>query len=128
MAEFVENLDRINILGDESPGALWRYKTDGGNSTDVRIFDDPDIIINYTVWADIESLKAYTYQSAHVEFLRRRREWFVALSDWPVIVLWWVASGERPALGEAKRRLEMLRDEGPTSNAFTFRDSFPAPS
>ena len=39
MAEFVDNLNRINSLGDQSPGCVWRYSTDSGHSMDERIFD-----------------------------------------------------------------------------------------
>lgn len=128
MSGFVDNLDRINALGDDSPGWIWRYSTDSGNSMDERIFDDPDIALNFTIWEDVESLKDYTYRSEHKDFLRRRREWFVEMPEWPIVVLWWVPAGIIPTLSEAKARLVQLRDNGPTFEAFTFREAFPPPS
>ncbi len=127
MAEFVDNLDRINGLGDASPGWVWRYSTDSGNSMDERIFDDPDIALNFTIWEDVDSLRAYTYKSDHKDFLRRRREWFVDMPEWPIVVMWWVPAGTIPTLAEAKLRLEQLRDHGPDQDAFTFRQTYPAP-
>lgn len=128
MVDFVNNLDPINTLGDESPGWVWRYSTDSGNSMDERIFDDESIALNYTIWEDVESLHHYTYGTEHKDFLRRRREWFVPLPEWPIVVLWWVPAGTIPPLSEAKTRLTELRDNGPTETAFTFREHFPAPS
>src|SRR5262249_25008491 len=61
----------------------------------------------------------------HVGFLRRRAEWFEKL-DGPPTVLWWVPTGRRPTLVEAKRRLELLAELGPTAEAFTFAHPFSA--
>ena len=127
MAEFVDNLNRINSLGDQSPGCVWRYSTDSGHSMDERIFDDPDIALNFTIWEDVASLKEYTYRSEHKDFLRRRRNWFVEMPEWPIVVLWWIPAGTIPTLAEAKNRLEHLRDQGPTPEAFTFREAYPPP-
>ena len=128
MAGFVDNLDPVNRLGDESPGFVWRHQTDDGDSTAERIFDDHDILLNYTVWESVEALQAFTYKSAHTDFLRQRRQWFVPLDDWPVLVLWWIRAGERPSLEEAKARLHRLRDQGPSPEAFTFRHPFDPPA
>jgi len=128
MAEFMENLDKINGLGRESPGFLWLHATEDGNSTSVRIFDDPDMLLNLSVWESVEAIKAYTYKSDHTDFLRRRREWFKPLDGWPVIALWWVPEGHIPSLEEAKERLTLLRDNGPTEQAFTFRTTFDPPA
>ena len=40
MAGFVERLDALNALADASPGFVWRYQTEEGNATEVRVFDD----------------------------------------------------------------------------------------
>jgi hypothetical protein len=37
-----------------------------------------------------------------------------------------VPAGHRPTLGEAKRRLEMLAELGPTAEAFTFAHAYSA--
>jgi uncharacterized protein DUF3291 len=125
MADFVANLDRINALAETSPGFIWRLKTEEGNATALRPLGD-DIIVNMSVWADIESLNRYVYGSAHVEIMRRRREWFERMAD-AYMALWWVAAGHRPTLPEALARLEALKQNGPTHEAFTFRHAYPAP-
>jgi hypothetical protein len=124
MADFVANLDRVNALGDASPGFVWRLQDESGAATSIRAFEDPRIIVNLTVWSSIEALREYAYRSAHVEVFRRRREWFTPL-DGPSLVLWWVPAGHRPTVAEAKERLEHLASDGPTAAAFTLKATFP---
>jgi hypothetical protein len=126
MAEFVANLDRINALAEASPGFVWRLQTAEGNATSIRPFEDENIAVNMSVWRDIESLNAFVFRSAHIEILRRRREWFLKMNE-AFLVLWWVPRGHRPSIQEAIVRLELLRTNGPTPEAFTFRQSFPPP-
>ena len=125
LADFVANLDRINKLADDSPGFVWRLQTEEGDATELRPLGE-NTIINLTVWRDIEALKDYVYRSAHVEFMRRRKEWFERMSD-AYMVLWWVRAGHIPTLQEAIARLEHLRQHGPSAHAFTFRKAFAAP-
>jgi Domain of unknown function (DUF3291) len=126
VADFVDNLERINGLGDASPGFVWRLQTEDGDATAVRAFDDETVIINLTVWASIEALADFVYRSGHVEFLRRKREWFEALGE-AHLVMWWVPAGHRPAVAEAVERLEHLRAHGPSERGFTFRRPYPPP-
>jgi len=126
MAEFAANLDRLNALAERSPGFVWRLQTDAGNATAIRPFDNENTLMNMSVWRDVESLIGYVYQSAHVEIMRRRREWFERMSE-AYMVLWWVPKGHRPSTAEAIGRLELLRARGPTRDAFTFRQPFSAP-
>jgi len=79
-----------------------------------------------SVWKDVGSLNDYVYQSAHVEIMRRRKEWFERMSE-AYVVLWWVREGHRPTVAEAIERLEHLRRHGPTPTAFTFRQAFVPP-
>ena len=65
-------------------------------------------------------------ERAHLEVMRRRREWFERLGD-AFLVLWWVPAGELPTVEEAQERLEHLRAHGPTPYAFTFKARFPSP-
>jgi hypothetical protein len=125
MADFVANLDRINALAEASAGFKWRLMTDDGNATSLRPFGG-DVIVNMSVWRDVESLKTYVYESAHVEIMRRRREWFARAAE-AYVVLWWVPLGHRPSISEAAGRLEHLRRHGPSPEAFTFGKAFRAP-
>jgi Domain of unknown function (DUF3291) len=126
MAEFAANLDRINALADHSPGFVWRLQTEEGNATAIRPFPDENLLVNMSVWRDFQSLSEFVYRSAHAEILQRRREWFERMAE-AYLVLWWVPAGHRPTMEEAIAKLERLRAEGPTPEAFTFRRAFPAP-
>jgi|ERR1035438_9193085 hypothetical protein len=126
MAEFAANLERINSVADASPGFVWRLQTEAGDATSIRPFDNPDLLVNMSVWRDVESLQKYVYISAHVEIMRRRREWFERMPE-AFLVLWWVPQGHRPTVSEAMTRLETLRKSGATAEAFTFRQVFPPP-
>lgn len=125
LADFVANLDRINLLADTSDGFRWRYKSDEGTETSSQPFGD-DVIVNMSVWRDLESLRRYVYNSNHTEIMWRRREWF-AQAPQAYLVLWWVPAGHRPSVVEAAERLEQLRQHGPSSVAFTFGRVFHAP-
>ena len=98
LAEFVAQLDEINALADRSPGFVWRLQTDAGNATDIKVSDDPRLIVNMSVWESLDALTAYVYKSGHLRVLSRRKEWFERL-DTPSIALWWI-----PGLGRAPRR------------------------
>lgn len=128
MADFVDNLDRLNDLGRSSPGFVWIMAEgdEHGGNTDVRFFDDADLISNVTLWTDLDALMDYALRTEHVQFLRRRREWFVPMGQ-DHLALWWVPAGHRPTLAEAEDRLRHLRTHGPTTHAFTPRQPFPAP-
>lgn len=123
---FTDNLARINELGDRSPGAVWRYCDDSGAALDTRAFPDPRILLNLTVWEDVEALWNFVYETEHTEFLRRRAEWFET-EILPTTVLWWVPGSHRPTPEEAIERLEHLRAHGSTPHAFSFRDPHEPP-
>ena len=126
MAEFVANLERINALAEASPGFRWRLQTEAGDATAIRPFENENNLVNMSVWKDAESLRQYVYQSAHFEFLRRRRAWFERMTE-AYLVLWWVPRGHRPDIQEAIARLQLLRSRGPTPSAFNFGQLFPPP-
>jgi hypothetical protein len=127
MAEFAANLDRINAVADASPGFVWRLQTDEGDATGIQAFDDELMLVNMSVWTDLESLRKFVYRSAHVEVLRRREQWFERMAE-AFLVLWWVPRGHRPGIEEAIARLEILRSRGPGPEAFDFRKPFPPPA
>lgn len=125
LADFVANLDRVNAIADASDGFRWRLVGDGGNATSLRPFGN-DVIVNMSVWRDLESLRKYVNDPSHMEIMKRRREWFVRASE-AYAVLWWVAAGHRPTISEAADRLECLRRQGSSPAAFTFSTAFAAP-
>ena len=125
LADFVANLDRINALAEESSGFVWRLKGEGNDATSLRPLGD-NVIVNMSVWKDVESLNHYVYRTVHVEIMRRRREWFERAQE-SHMALWWVQAGHTPTIEEAIDRIRHLRDHGPSDYAFTFRQSFPPP-
>ena len=125
MADFVANLDRINGLADQAEGFVWRLQTEEGDATALRPLGT-DTLVNMSVWRDAASLSAFVYRSAHVEIMRRRKEWFERMEQ-AYLVLWWVPQGHRPTVAEAVEKLDLLRRNGPTAQAFTFRQPFNPP-
>lgn len=127
MEGFQAQLDPINALADRSPGFVWRLQTDEGNATAIRPYAGDDrMAINMSVWESLESLRTFVYQTAHVGPLRDRKQWFEPI-DGPILALWWIAAGHIPTVAEALERLEILKARGPSPEAFTFRQPFPAP-
>ena len=120
MAGMREEIDRINALGDRSPGCVWRFKTTGGDATDVRVLGDWRVLFNLTLWRTLDDLRRYVYHSEHAGFLRRRREWFLRPPREPV-ALWWISEGPYPSVDEALARLERLWQQGPSAGAFTLK-------
>lgn len=123
MAEFTGNLDSINALAENSEGFVWRLKDDDNNATGIRIFDDGSLLVNMSVWKNIDVLFEYTFRTAHAEFLKRRREWFDKMQEMHT-ALWYVPEGHTPAVAEAEERLAYLRKNGETPFAFTFKKRF----
>ena len=126
MQPFMDGLDAINALGERAPGFVWRYTAEGtNNATAARPFDD-DVIVNFGVWESREQLWDFVYRSDHLDFLRRRREWFEHMDE-PFLVLWWVPAGHIPSMADAIGKLYQLRRDGVSPEAFTFREFFEAP-
>jgi hypothetical protein len=125
LKDFVEALDPVNAVADAADGFVWRLQSDTGNATDIPVLGDEWLVINMSVWRDMNTLTAFMYQGQHRELLARRREWFERLEE-AVTTLWWVPAGHRPTVAEAEERLLHLRAHGATPYAFTLRTSFPA--
>jgi hypothetical protein len=119
---FVANLDGVNAEADAALGFVWRLEDEeSGNATDLRPWGD-DMIVNLSVWTDMESLRTFVYAPGHVEVLRQRRQFFTPRQG-PHMVLWWIPAGHIPTLDEAKERLDLLEARGESPEAFTFRES-----
>ncbi len=126
MAGFMNRLDELNALADNSPGFVWRLQTADGNATYFRPYPEDDrVLLNMSVWESLEALKRYVYGSPHKELLRQRHEWFEKFSG-AYAALWWVPAGHLPGIDEAKQRLAYLDAHGPTQYAFTMQTPFAA--
>jgi len=123
MTDFVSNLDRINELAEKSDGFVWRLKGDEGNATAITVFDNLFLIINMSVWKQIDDLFNFTYNSTHVEILKRKKEWFHKMPRMHM-ACWYVENGHEPSPLEAKERLYHLQEHGESPYAFTFKNRF----
>ncbi|TCV17912.1 uncharacterized protein DUF3291 [Vibrio crassostreae] len=121
--EFVDNLELVNGIAESSEGFVWRLKDESGDATNIKAFDDPNMIVNMSVWDSVDSLKNFMFRTHHRDFMRRKGDWFHRLPE-DTYVLWWIEEDHIPTLEEAIERLERLRDIGDTPYAFTFKTNF----
>jgi hypothetical protein len=117
MREFVDNVARVNALANTMAGFVWRLQDDSGHAMNIRVYDDPRILPNLTLWDSVEALERFVWQTVHKKFYGRRDQWFEPL-DGPPLVMWWVAAGHRPTMAEGVKRLERLKAKGPSDGAF----------
>ena len=127
MADFVAQLDTINVLADASPGFVWRLQTEAGDATALQPYDDDRILVNLSVWETPAQLKDFVFRSAHAAVMRERKNWFERFGK-AYTALWWIEGGHIPTVDEAKERLLHLQTHGDTPFAFTFARLFPQPS
>jgi hypothetical protein len=126
MAGFKNRLDEINALAETADGFVWRLQDEAGDATSIRVFEDPLLLVNISVWRDVRALQEFVYRSVHVDLIRDRENWFHKM---PIMhqALWWVPADHIPTPDEAKEKLKLLEQNGPSSTVFTFGKSFPAP-
>jgi hypothetical protein len=97
-------LEPINAIADAAPGFVWRLQADDGDATSVPVFGSTEHLVNMSVWTDVESFADFAFKSAHVEVMRRRREWFSPMAQ-AYTALWWVPAGVRPTVADAEERV-----------------------
>jgi Domain of unknown function (DUF3291) len=123
-AEFVAVLEAVNKMAEASTGFVWRLTSDDHPSlNNLQLYDDPLIIVNFSVWTDLESLHHFVYRSGHGAYFRRRREWFEETTS--KTVCWWVPEGSVPTVAQALIRLAHLERYGVTPQAFDLAASPP---
>jgi hypothetical protein len=126
MKEFVDNLESINAIAENSGGFVWRLKDENNNAVYLNPFNDEQVIINISVWESIEALENFMYRTFHSDFLKRRKEWFQAYGK-AHAAMWWIPDGQFPSQEEAIEKLEDLQKNGPTEKVFDFKKKFSAP-
>ena len=123
MADFVNNLDRINKLAEETDGFVWRLVDETNNATSIKIFNDDFLIVNMSVWESLDHLFNFTYKTDHVEIFKRKKEWFTKLAD-AHLACWYVPNSYRPTIKDAEERLTYMNQYGITPYAFTFKKRY----
>jgi hypothetical protein len=120
MREFVENVERVNGLADKIPGFVWRLQDASGHAMNMRVYDDPTILPNLTVWENVDALERFVWQTLHQRFYARREQWFAPIKT--TLVLWWISAGHRPEMTEGVARLDHLIAHGPSEHAFGWNE------
>lgn len=116
MADFMDNLQRINELGATMPGFVWIHKDDTGHAMHMPT-PWPDAAANLTVWESAEQLEHFVWNTVHKQFYNRKQEWFEAMQSHH-FVMWHVEENHRPTLQEAKERLDYYDKNGNSDHAF----------
>jgi hypothetical protein len=116
MKEFVDNVARVNALAEQIEGFIWRLHDESGHAMNMTVYDDPRILPNLVVWANVEALERFVWQTLHRRFYARRLEWFEPIET--PLVMWWLPAGHRPDLAEAVHHLNHLKEHGPSDYAF----------
>ncbi|MBX6328404.1 MAG: DUF3291 domain-containing protein [Pseudolabrys sp.] len=116
MTEFVDNVKRVNALAEQIEGFVWRLQDESGHAMNMRVYDDPTILPNLTVWENAAALERFVWRTVHGRFYRRREEWFEPIAA--PLVMWWVAEGARPTLAEGVRRRDHFIAHGASDFAF----------
>jgi hypothetical protein len=121
LADFQNNLDRVNGIGDRLPDCIWRL-----SSVDMEAAQDdntgplkdrPHTASTLSVWTGPKPLYDFVTKTLHARFLARSDEWFVP-GDSGHLVLWWVAEGHRPTVAEAMQTWQHLQANGPSEMIF----------
>jgi len=117
IADFMNNLQRINGLAESMPGFVWMLKDEAGSATEIETPFDDNMIVNMSVWKSAEQLEQFVWNTVHKQFYNRKNEWFSAMQSHH-FVMWWVEDGHQPDLTEAKQRLDHLDKHGNSDHAF----------
>lgn len=126
MKPFVDQLPKVNKDGENSPGFVWILKDETETAVNFVLFDNPNILVNLTVWESVDALKNFIYKGDHLKAFIRRKEWFLPMKK-SHLAMWWIPVGHIPTLDEAEQKLVQLWEEGPSAAVFTFRKVFPPP-
>ena len=132
MQSMASQIPDINTLAERDPGFIWRIKNVPPGSLAsiknyLRLESEDRIFFNLSVWRSLETLKRFTYETAHKGLLRDKHSW-VPASERANYVLWWLPEGDIPTINEAASKFTELDSRGPTERAFTFRSPYPPPT
>ena len=121
MSTFVDQIADVTSAAEAADGFVWRLRDeDGPGSTGYRILDDDSLIVNLSVWRDMDALRAFVIgHGQHRQALRDRHDWFER-ADEPMTVCWEVPEAHRPDVAEAQEMLVLLRTEGPSDRVFPY--------
>ena len=130
------------------PGVFARAKVDGdmfwhnhgARAPDGRYLEMADFLAQKTHetggnlhimtmagWRDVAAMHRFAYREPlHRDGMKTLRDWVDRSQD-PTMVMWWVPLGARVSLEEAWSKLQVLRENGASEQAFTLQPRFPPP-
>lgn len=126
MDGFTSRIDAVNALADKTDGFVWRLVDEDPSQSgalSLRPFENPNMLVNMSIWRDMKSLYQFVYKTAHAKVMRGKDDWFVNLKS-RSMVLWWIKLGHIPTVDEAKKKIKLLDQNGPSPQAFTFKNGF----
>jgi len=124
MQSFIGQANAIHELVEKSPGFVWRYSSDDVVDMHVaKIFGSKKIIFNMSVWHSLEDLKSFSFTGIHLSAMKQKTDWFDEIRG-RGSVLWWIDKSKTPTVEQAKEKLDLLAEKGPTVDAFTFGKLF----
>ena len=133
MQGIAQRVEEMNALAEQTPGFIWRLPGSEASEQALRAFEktfvpfDPALLFyNLSVWETPQHLKNYAYKTIHIEMLRSKELWIVAIRS-VHLALWWIPEGHRPSIAESAERLDALEQGGPSAFAFNFQTVFAPP-
>jgi methyl-accepting chemotaxis protein len=127
-AELMEWVGPVFAGIDAAAGFIDRHQGPDDNRWGPMLtpeFDDGNPLGTLSLWQDLESVFAETYNGLHIDAMRKRDAWF-RKERGPTYTMWWVGDRHMPTWEEAIVRQKKLHEEGATADAFTFRAPFDA--
>ena len=109
MKDFRDNTDRVNELAEATPVT--------------NALNDEQVLINFSVWEDVASLREFTYKTFHSAIMKRQKEWFQKYGT-AHYVLWWIKAGTTPTVQEGLEKLKFLQKHGASKEAFTYKEVY----
>lgn len=126
MQGFVNQIAAINQLAEQSKGYIWRLEGAYENALAIQAFEDSNMLINMSMWQDLQSFTDFVYKSAHKQLIKDKHQWFEKPTK-PIFAMWWQKAGTYPTVEDGKNKLHHLEEHGVSETAFTMRKHFAPP-
>ena len=120
MKEFVDNIDLVHRIAERIGGLVKRLSDDSGTALNMRVYNDPRIVPNLTIWKDVASLETFVWKTLHKKFFDKREQWF-DVSAKPKNVMWFCQPDYNPQMSDGVERLDYMIANGPSDYAFDWK-------
>jgi heme-degrading monooxygenase HmoA len=117
VAEFINNVERVNTIAERSPGFVWRLKRDEMQLPENHINIDKQTVYTWSVWENAATFENFVFKTVHSQFHKKGHEWFEA-HEKPQVVFWPIEVSHKPTAPEAMAKLKKYQDGGPSNEAF----------